>query len=292
MYYDELYHHGIRGQRWGVRRFQNKDGSLTKLGQKRVEREQKKADKAAQKSEKKSGLFVKKKVSENTEGPANENDLKAQFRELTGDKPKSAGRGRISELAGLAGIAGVAGGIAALHKVNSEEVKKPAAFEGKKPERPTKPDDVLTNEESRKKWLTERSVYEKDLKDYNADKAEANDLKQKYKEKLNARMDLTKSALDATKGASSGIVNMMKQSNERKAQEKANSLDLSHLSEKQLRDYVNRYNAEQSFRKVAAEQYNSGRSKTMDIIETAGSLAGVGSSVLGFASAYKKFVDG
>lgn len=34
MYYDELYHHGIRGQRWGVRRFQNLDGTLTKLGKK------------------------------------------------------------------------------------------------------------------------------------------------------------------------------------------------------------------------------------------------------------------
>lgn len=28
----ELYHHGIEGQRWGVRRFQNEDGSLTPLG--------------------------------------------------------------------------------------------------------------------------------------------------------------------------------------------------------------------------------------------------------------------
>lgn len=32
---DELYHHGIKGQKWGVRRFQNKDGSLTKEGRKR-----------------------------------------------------------------------------------------------------------------------------------------------------------------------------------------------------------------------------------------------------------------
>ena len=29
---NELYHHGIRGQKWGVRRFQNKDGTLTPAG--------------------------------------------------------------------------------------------------------------------------------------------------------------------------------------------------------------------------------------------------------------------
>lgn len=35
----EFYHHGIKGQRWGVRRYQNADGSLTSAGQKRYERD-------------------------------------------------------------------------------------------------------------------------------------------------------------------------------------------------------------------------------------------------------------
>lgn len=35
----EIYHHGIKGMRWGVRRYQNKDGSLTQAGQKRYDRD-------------------------------------------------------------------------------------------------------------------------------------------------------------------------------------------------------------------------------------------------------------
>lgn len=35
----ELYHHGIKGMKWGVRRYQNKDGSLTAAGKKRRDKE-------------------------------------------------------------------------------------------------------------------------------------------------------------------------------------------------------------------------------------------------------------
>ena len=35
-YTDELYHHGVKGQRWGFRRYQNKDGSLTPAGRRRA----------------------------------------------------------------------------------------------------------------------------------------------------------------------------------------------------------------------------------------------------------------
>ena len=33
---NELYHYGVIGQKWGVRRYQNADGSLTNAGLKKI----------------------------------------------------------------------------------------------------------------------------------------------------------------------------------------------------------------------------------------------------------------
>ena len=40
-----LAHHGVKNQRWGVRRFQNYDGSLTEKGKRRMKTLQGKSDK-------------------------------------------------------------------------------------------------------------------------------------------------------------------------------------------------------------------------------------------------------
>lgn len=59
---DELYHHGVLGQRWGIRRYQNADGTLTPAGRRKAK---KLATKYAEVTGKK--LIVKKKSVDRNE---------------------------------------------------------------------------------------------------------------------------------------------------------------------------------------------------------------------------------
>lgn len=87
---DEMYHHGIRGQKWGIRRYQNKDGSLTPAGRKRAAKLEKEYNKITgkklnkdsdEKSTKTKSQNIKKAVSQMSDA-----DLKNRLTRLETEK--------------------------------------------------------------------------------------------------------------------------------------------------------------------------------------------------------------
>lgn len=87
----ELYHWGIKGMRWGVRRYQRKDGSLTKAGQKRYadEKEKLKAREKAIKSHERTKAKFDKLQAKKAELDEREEALKRPSKSKTHAKPTS-----------------------------------------------------------------------------------------------------------------------------------------------------------------------------------------------------------
>ena len=84
---NELYHHGVKGQRWGFRRYQNEDGSLTEAGRRHLD---KKDNKWAKKNYDKITSKARKKVSK---------ELDAYGRELLSDRNNYKTNGKITSSA-------------------------------------------------------------------------------------------------------------------------------------------------------------------------------------------------
>ena len=77
---NELYHHGIKNMKWGIRRFQNKDGSLKPAGKKRYDKEVAKLK--AEKKKLRNEISVQKKADKLKQLEKERDVLKAQSKNL------------------------------------------------------------------------------------------------------------------------------------------------------------------------------------------------------------------
>ena len=90
-----LQHHGIKGQKWGVRRFQNKDGSLTLAGKRRQKQDDGPIHEDYSKSH--DTKSVKSMSDKELRDRINRLNMERQYAQLTATE-KSMGKKTVSEV--------------------------------------------------------------------------------------------------------------------------------------------------------------------------------------------------
>lgn len=118
----ELYHWGVKGMKWGVRRYQNKDGSLTPAGRKRRREEPHEDYRKAHNSKKISQMSDNELRSRN-----NRLQMEAQYKQLT--KKKNIGLKAVKAFIAVAGtIAALEGASKTYSRVGNAALDKIGDF--------------------------------------------------------------------------------------------------------------------------------------------------------------------
>lgn len=217
---NELYHHGIKGMRWGVRRFQNADGSYTSAG--------------------------KARYNVNTS------------KEFGGNGVVTGNRGNAKLKMKKAVV--TAATVSALHK---DPYK-------------AKPKNTDISKMS-----------DKELREANA---RAN-LERKYKEnqkqnnKVRKGLEATRNISNETSNISNRTREYIDRSNARaNRQRPMKRMDLSHMSDQELRDRINRGNLERQYTQMfGTPQEARGRDHVAATLDTLGTVLAIGGSAASIA---------
>ena len=104
-----------------------------------------------------------------------------------------------------------------------------------------------------------------------------------------SKMEKTKKAIDET----GKLINQAKNMNRDKinSARKKERLDLSRMTDKELRDRINRFNLEKQYNDIFAKEsvtVSKGQTYVSNILDVAGDIAGIGSSAIAIALAMKQ----
>lgn len=115
--YYEIYHHGTKGQRWGNRLYQNKDGSLTPLGRIRYAKQQK----TRRKNLEKARLAKSAKAKAEADKKKAEEDEKTAKEKFEADKKKAIESGSATDVIKFKGKLTTSEMQTALNRINLEK---------------------------------------------------------------------------------------------------------------------------------------------------------------------------
>ena len=258
---DYLEHRGIKGQKWGRRRYQNPDGSLTPLGRQHYGVGSETPLLEGPTVTALSTAVSRGSSKSSTSSSSKKNDfIEGEWR--WADDPPSGGKSK-HRFSGKTKVDDVMDG--EWRKVE-QNVKKKA--------RKTKVDDMMGG-----KW---KKVKESEKKNEDPDAA-AKEAKAKFEKYQN---------ISSALGAGSKMAGSLKSSQERKLQRDKqkvmDAMDLSKFSDSDLKNAISRMSTEQTYKKMVADRVDYGRQKTIRRLETIGSIAATASSAVGLYAAIKK----
>lgn len=87
------------------------------------------------------------------------------------------------------------------------------------------------------------------------------------------------SALGSGKTATSSVKNIVEQSGRRKREKTISKMDLSSMSDDELRNTINRLNLERNYKNLTTENIEAGSRYIGSLLSTVGDIAAVGASV-------------
>lgn len=283
--YDEIKHHGIKGQKWGVRRFQNKNGSLTSAGKKRYnddeydeERERLEREVAARR-----GVKYVRKTKKEREAEDAENERQEKERRSKEDAAYKRTEDRMKE---------VDKKLQTKYDFNSsDDVDK---YYKEYDEEWFK----ILYEERKKEGLSHTDLSTDELYHYgikgmkwgvrrfqNSDGSLTAEGRKRYESEDIRNMQ---KQVDKGKNVVDGVKRSKAKAAEKRTEKKIKD-DLSRMSDQELRDIVNRLNMEERYMQVMkTRDVQIGKSRVDKILDYAGTALTIGSSALSIMIAIKE----
>lgn len=290
---EELKHYGIKGQKWGVRRFQNKDGSLTAAGRERYnddeydeERERLEQEVAARRGVKYVRKTKKEREAEDAENERQEKERRSKedaAYKRTEDRMKAVDKKLQAKY-----DFNSSDDVDKYYKEYDEEWFK-ILYEERKKEGLSHTDmsvDELYHYGIKgQKWGRRRyqnsdgSLTAAGRERYGSE----DNFKEQYPKDVKKTLDKTKSGIgkanDAVKKAQEVNDKKVKKEREEKVKQ-----DVSKMSDQELQKIVNRLNMEERYKQVMnSREAENGKDKVGKILEYAGTALVVGMSALELA---------